>query len=72
MGYFESNELRAKLKALGFVEVEELGPQQIAARYFPSRAGAIPDKGGHILRATTISLCTRPPLSFNTERAETQ
>jgi methyltransferase (TIGR00027 family) len=54
LNYFDSNGLQAKLKALGFSEVEDLGPPQIAARYFPSRVGAIPDKGGHILRATTI------------------
>jgi methyltransferase (TIGR00027 family) len=54
LNYFEADELRAKLMALGFTEVEDLGPPQIAARYFPNRVGALPDKGGHILRATTI------------------
>jgi methyltransferase (TIGR00027 family) len=54
LNYFDSNELQAKLKALGFSEVEDLRPPQIAARYFPSRVGTLPDKGGHILRATTI------------------
>jgi methyltransferase (TIGR00027 family) len=52
--YFEADGLRAKLMALGFSEVEDLGPPQIAARYFPNRAGTLPHKGGHILRATTI------------------
>ena len=46
--------LRAKLLALGFTEVEDLGPREIAARYFPNRAVTLPDKGGHILRAATI------------------
>ena len=54
LNYFEAEELRAKLMALGFSEVEDLGPAQIAARYFPNRGSAFPDKGGHILRATTI------------------
>jgi methyltransferase (TIGR00027 family) len=54
LNYFEADELRAKLMALGFCDVEDLGPPQIAARYFPNRATALPDKGGHILRATTI------------------
>ena len=54
LSYFEANELRAKLIALGFSEVEDLGPQQMAARYFPSRVSGLPDKGGHIVRATTI------------------
>jgi methyltransferase (TIGR00027 family) len=54
LNYFEAHELRAKLMALGFSEIEDLGPPQIAARYFPNRVSTLPDKGGHILRATTI------------------
>jgi methyltransferase (TIGR00027 family) len=54
LSYFEADTLRTKLMALGFTEVEDLGPPQIAARYFPKRATSLPDKGGHILRATTI------------------
>jgi len=53
LNYFEAHELRAKLMALGFSEIEDLGPPQIAARYFPNRVSTLPDKGGHILRATT-------------------
>lgn len=52
--YFEASELRAKLIAAGFLEVEDLGPRQIAARYFPDLARAMPEKGGHILRASSI------------------
>jgi methyltransferase (TIGR00027 family) len=55
LNYFKADELRAKLQALGFSEIEDLGPPQIAARYFPNRASTLPDKGGHILRATTRS-----------------
>jgi methyltransferase (TIGR00027 family) len=51
--YFEANQLHAKLATLGFGEIEDLGPTQIASRYFPGRAGPIPDKGGHVIRATT-------------------
>jgi hypothetical protein len=54
LSYFEADELHAKLMALGFSEIEDLGPPRIAARYFPHRAMTLPDKGGHILRATTI------------------
>jgi O-methyltransferase involved in polyketide biosynthesis len=54
LNYFEAHELRAKLMALGFSEVEDLGPPQIAARYFPNRVSTVSNKGGHILRATTI------------------
>jgi methyltransferase (TIGR00027 family) len=52
--YFESEKLRGKLMELGFREVEDLGPRQIAARYFPSRAAAMPEKGGHVVRASTV------------------
>lgn len=53
INYFESDQLRGELTALGFTEVEDLGPRQIAEHYFPSRAAAAPDKGGHLLRAST-------------------
>jgi methyltransferase (TIGR00027 family) len=52
--YFEAGELRSRLVALGFIEIEDLGPPQIAARYFANRAVAPPDKGGHVLRASTV------------------
>jgi len=52
--YFEAAMLRARLTALGFTEIEDLGPAQIASRYFPSYAKSLPNKGGHILRATTL------------------
>jgi methyltransferase (TIGR00027 family) len=54
LNYFEADELRPKLMALGFSEIEDLGPRQIAARYFPNRVSTLPDRGGHILRATAI------------------
>ncbi len=54
LSYFGADDLRTKLMTLGFSEVEDLGPLQIAARYFPNRAITLPDKGGHILRATTV------------------
>lgn len=47
---FDSQHLRARLLALGFAEVEDLGPPQIVARYFPDRP-APHANGGHILRA---------------------
>jgi methyltransferase (TIGR00027 family) len=53
VSYFEADILHAKLVALGFSEVEDLGPTQIAARYFPHRVSTAPSKGGHIVRAAT-------------------
>ncbi|HEX3743464.1 MAG TPA: class I SAM-dependent methyltransferase [Bryobacteraceae bacterium] len=51
---FEPEELRAGLVAAGFREVENLGPPGIVARYFPERAGPIPERGGHVVRASTV------------------
>jgi methyltransferase (TIGR00027 family) len=48
---FNAAALRDKLQALGFTEIEDLGPREIAARYFPERTGAPPENGGHVLRA---------------------
>ncbi len=67
--YFEPHDLNAKLLNLGFAEIEDLGPRQIAARYFLNGATTPPDKGGHIVRATTIASRTerdavRSPLEF--------
>ena len=52
--YFEPEDLRTRLLALGFSEIEDLGPRQIAARYFPNRVINLPDRGGHVIRATKI------------------
>jgi methyltransferase (TIGR00027 family) len=54
VNYFESDQLRARLMELGFSSVEDLGPAEIAARYFPTRAASTRAHGGHILRADTI------------------
>jgi methyltransferase (TIGR00027 family) len=52
--YFETDALHTKLMALGLREVEDLGPALIRERYFANRAGSLPDRGGHIIRATTM------------------
>jgi methyltransferase (TIGR00027 family) len=49
--YFETPVLREKLRALGFGEIEDLGPNKIAARYFPERAAPGRTSGGHVVRA---------------------
>ncbi len=49
VSYFESDVLRARLMALGFGEIEDLGPPEIAARYFPRRVGDVPGAGGHVV-----------------------
>ena len=49
--YFETPVLHEKLRALGFGEIEDLGPNQIAARFFPERAAPGRASGGHVVRA---------------------
>lgn len=56
ISYFQPADLRAKLDACGFNQVDDLGPRQIAERYFPNRAANAPEAGGHILRASTVAL----------------
>jgi methyltransferase (TIGR00027 family) len=49
--YFDAQSLRDGLFGRGFTEVEDLGPREIAMRFFPGRVADAPAKGGHILRA---------------------
>lgn len=53
LSYFQPDKLRAKLVALGFSEIEDLGPREIAARYFSGSLSNLQDKGGHVARAAT-------------------
>lgn len=50
--FFETEELHAKLKDLGFGEIEDLGPELILERYFGIRRVTPKERGGHVLRAT--------------------
>jgi methyltransferase (TIGR00027 family) len=52
--HFETDELHTKLSALGFRRIEDIGPALIRERYFASRGGSAPDKGGHVVHATTM------------------
>lgn len=49
--HFETPELHARLAALGYRIVEDLGPALIRERFFPGRAAAAHDRGGHIVLA---------------------
>jgi methyltransferase (TIGR00027 family) len=51
INYFEAATLRTKLLQFGFTDIEDLGPPQISARYFPGRVSSPPKKGGHIVHA---------------------
>lgn len=49
--FFETDELHAKLKGLGFSEIEDLGPELILERYFGMRRVIPREAGGHVLSA---------------------
>lgn len=53
ISFFEAEQLRGKLLELGFRVVEDLAPPEIVTRYFPQQVQPVPEKGGHIVRATT-------------------
>ena len=52
--HFETAGLLARLAGLGYRELEDLGPEQIRLRYFAGRGSPMPDRGGHVLRASTV------------------
>jgi methyltransferase (TIGR00027 family) len=50
---FETDELHARLRDLGFCAIEDLGPTGIRNRFFAGRGATPLERGGHILLATT-------------------
>jgi hypothetical protein len=48
---FVTEHLHAKLAALGFGDIVDLGPAAIRQRYFAGRGGPAPETGGHVLWA---------------------
>jgi methyltransferase (TIGR00027 family) len=51
--YFDTAALAARLRALGFTDIEDIGAAEIAARYLPGPPRSPRGAGGHILRAAT-------------------
>lgn len=51
--HFDSDALGEQLAELGLRTIEDLGPGQIAARFFPGHAIASGGGGAHVLHATT-------------------
>ncbi|MCU7723177.1 SAM-dependent methyltransferase [Actinoplanes sp. KI2] len=49
--FFEPDEIDAELRGLGFTEIEDLGPAQLAARFFNRPDVPADTPGGHVLRA---------------------
>ena len=57
LSYFEPAALHAELKTSGLERIEDLGPQGLLARHFPSapsNADLKADRGGHVLFAATL------------------
>jgi len=52
--FFATPALHEKLRELGFRSIEDLGPNEIAARFFPERAAPSRENGGHIALAATF------------------
>jgi methyltransferase (TIGR00027 family) len=53
--HFETGELHARLRSLGFREIEDLGPARIRERFLPAARPAGSDTGGHVVRAATAA-----------------
>jgi methyltransferase (TIGR00027 family) len=53
VSFFETDVLHARLAALGFSEIEDLSPSQIAARCLPDRSIPPSRGGGRVLRAAS-------------------
>ena len=51
--HFDTEQLGARLAKLGFRDVEDLGPGQIAERFFPGRVTSS-GGGAHVLRAASV------------------
>ena len=51
---FESEALHSRLGLLGFREIEDIGPLRIRQMYFEKRDAPASDRGGHVVRASTL------------------
>jgi O-methyltransferase involved in polyketide biosynthesis len=52
--YFDTAPLCAKMSAAGFRRVDDIGPAEIATRFFPEAERLAPARGGHVMHASTI------------------
>jgi len=52
--YFDTAQLCARMRDTGFRFVDDIGPDRIAARFFPESERGAPTRGGHIMHASTI------------------
>jgi O-methyltransferase involved in polyketide biosynthesis len=52
--YLDNGSLCAKMSAAGFRRVDDIGPAELAARFFPETERSAPTRGGHIMHASTF------------------
>jgi methyltransferase (TIGR00027 family) len=52
--YFDTERLRAELSAIGFGHVDDVGPERLAARFFPESERSAPTRGGHVMHAAAV------------------
>ena len=52
--YFDTEQLCSKLSATGFRHVNDIGPAELATRFFPEAERSAPARGGHVMHASTI------------------
>jgi methyltransferase (TIGR00027 family) len=52
--YFDTAPLCAQMSAAGFRRVDDIGPAEIAMRFFPEAEQSAPARGGHVMHASTI------------------
>ena len=52
--HFVTSALHERLGALGFRRIEDLGPNEIRARFFPRHAAPSRANGGHVVLAATL------------------
>ncbi|HUN93196.1 MAG TPA: class I SAM-dependent methyltransferase [Burkholderiaceae bacterium] len=51
--FLETEALDERLRRAGFREIEDLGPRQLVSRFFPGYPVVVPERGGHVARAST-------------------
>ena len=52
--HFDTERLHEKLKSMGYVCIEDFGPQEIAKCFYPNTANPVFKNGGHIIHVSTI------------------